>query len=84
MPNVIVYAKSYCPYCEAAKRLLKSKNVPFEVIDVTNDMEKLSQLIQKTNHQTVPQVFIGDKFIGGFDELEALDESGKLDKLLRP
>ncbi len=82
MPNVVVYTKSYCPYCEAVKRLLKSKGVQFKEADVTNDAEKLEELVRTTGHQTVPQVFINEKFIGGFDELKALDDSGELAGLL--
>ncbi len=81
-PKVTIYTKHYCPYCEAAKRLLKSKGVSYEEINVTNNPEELESLIRKTNHQTVPQIFIGEKFVGGFDELEALDKASELDKLL--
>lgn len=82
MSKVKIYTKSYCPYCEAAKRLFSLKKIPFDVVDVTNDEAALSKLIEKTGHQTVPQIFIGEKFIGGFDDVSALDQNGELDKLL--
>ena len=82
MAKVIVYTKKYCPYCEGAKRLLETKGVSFEEIDVTGDEKKLQQLIKQTGHQTVPQVFINGQFVGGFDELEELDNLGELNKML--
>ncbi len=81
-PKVIIYTKEYCPYCQAAKQLLSSKGVLFEEIDVTDNEDRLEKLIERTGHQTVPQVFIGEKFVGGFTELKALDNSGELDKAL--
>ena len=82
-PKVVVYSKAYCPYCAAAKELLAAKGVVFEEIDVTNDEKKVSELVKRTKHQTVPQIFIGERFVGGYQELEALDDSGKLDQLLK-
>ena len=80
--KIIIYTKKYCPYCSAAKELFKSKGVSFEEIDVTGDQKKLDELIKQTQHQTVPQIFVGEKFVGGFRELEALDESGELNQIL--
>ncbi|PIQ85580.1 MAG: glutaredoxin 3 [Candidatus Omnitrophica bacterium CG11_big_fil_rev_8_21_14_0_20_45_26] len=82
MPKVTIYTKDYCPYCQAAKRLLEDKQVAFEEINASKDPSALTAVIKKTNHQTVPQIFIGDDFVGGFQELQALDESGQLDKKL--
>ena len=82
MAKVKIYTKSHCPYCEAAKRLLQAKGVSYEEIDVTDDFDKLAGLAGKTGHQTVPMIFIGEKFVGGFDELEELEHSGKLEQLL--
>ncbi len=81
-PKVIIYTKEYCPYCQAAKQLLLGKKVSFEEIDVTHDEGRLEKLIEKTGHQTIPQIFIGDRFIGGFTELKAFDNSGELNKIL--
>lgn len=82
MKKVTVYTTSYCPYCTRAKNLLKSKNVPFQEVDLTNDQTKRDELEEKTGCMTVPQIFIGDKFIGGSDDLQDLEASGQLDKLL--
>lgn len=83
MPEVRVYTTQVCGYCSAAKALLKKKNVPFQEIDVSHDPEKRAWLVSTTGQRTVPQIFIGDESIGGFDELSALDKSGALDPMLR-
>ena len=83
MKQVKVYSTSYCPYCIKAKQLLKSKSIPFQEIDLTNNAELRDQVSSKTGHQTVPMIFIGDQFIGGFDSLNALSQNGELDKLLQ-
>jgi glutaredoxin 3 len=82
MPNVVVYSKDDCPYCEAAKRLLEGKGVTFKEINVSKDPKLLDAVIQKTGHRTVPQIFINDQFVGGHQELDRLDGSGELDRLL--
>ncbi len=80
MPKkVTVYTTQYCPYCNRAKALLKSKNIPFEEVDLSNDDKKREELEEKTGHMTVPMIFIGDEFIGGSDDLYALDARGQLD-----
>ena len=81
MSKVKVYTTPYCPYCTRAKMLLKSKDVAFEEIDVSDD-DKRSELVERTNWRTVPQIFIGDEFVGGYDELQALDDEGRLDAML--
>lgn len=78
MPNIKVYTTHYCPYCTAAKNLLKSKGLAFEEINVEGDEEKRAWLRETTGQRTVPQIFINDKSIGGFSELKSLDEQGKL------
>jgi len=82
MKEVKVYSKSHCPYCVKAKQLLKSKNIPFQEIDLTNDSATQGKLVQETGWQTVPMIFIGGKLIGGFDNLNALNQKGELDALL--
>jgi glutaredoxin 3 len=79
---VIVYTTSTCPYCNAAKDLLRRKGVAFREIDVSDDAE-FDALIKRTGWKTVPQVFIGEKMIGGYRELTQLEANGKLDGLLR-
>lgn len=82
MSSIIkVYTTSYCPYCDAAKDLLAKKGLSYEEIDVTEPEKKLA-LKEKTGWRTVPQIFIGEKMIGGYQELAALEHSGELIKLL--
>jgi glutaredoxin 3 len=81
MPQVTVYTTPYCSFCHRAKMLLRGKSVAFEEIDVS-DYDERRALEERTQWPTVPQIFIGEKFVGGFDQLEALDESGELDALL--
>ncbi len=82
MKEVKVYSKSYCPYCTRAKQLLKSKKIPFQEIDLTNDSAAQDKLVKETGWQTVPMIFIGGKLIGGFDDLNALNQKGELEALL--
>ncbi len=81
--KIRVYTTSYCPYCTRAKNLLKSKGVAFEEIDLTDDDKTRAKLHEETGWTTVPMIFIGDAFIGGCDDLYALDESGELDKKIK-
>ena len=83
MKPVKVYTKNYCPYCTKAKNLLSKKSVPFEEINIEMKGSDFAQtLFAQTGFRTVPQIFIGDECIGGFDELYALEEAGQLDKKL--
>lgn len=82
MAKVMMYTTPYCPYCVRAKRLLENKGATFKDIDVSRQPQLRSEMMQKSGRQTVPQIWIGDKHVGGFDELWALDRGGKLDKLL--
>lgn len=84
MSSVTIYTKATCPYCIRAKQLLNNKGVNFTEIDMfsVSDADK-AKLAQKTNnYRTVPQIFIGEKFIGGCDDLTKLDNDGLLDILL--
>ena len=76
-PKIQVYSTPYCPYCDAAKRLLNKKGLNFEEIDVS-DPEKKQALKEKTGWRTVPQIFINEKMIGGYQELLELDQKGLL------
>jgi len=83
MPHITVYSGTPCPYCERAKMLLKKKGAAFEDFDVRADATKMSEMLEKTGgKRTIPQIFIGDRYIGGCDDLYALDSAGKLDALL--
>ena len=77
-----LYGNATCPYCGEARMLLVKKGVPFKDIDVAGDAGRLTEMKDRSGGTTVPQIFIGDSPIGGFDELYALDKSGELDKLL--
>lgn len=84
MPNITIYSKSYCPYCKKAKALLSSKGAAFVEIDITDDPAQRATMIERANGRTtVPQIFFGDRHIGGFDDMNALDMRGELDDLLR-
>jgi glutaredoxin 3 len=81
--KVELYTTTYCPFCTRAKNLLKRKGVAFEEIDVTEDEELRAKMIEMSGgRRTVPEIFINGKIVGGFDELKALDDQGKLDVLL--
>jgi glutaredoxin 3 len=83
MPPVEIYTTRYCPYCSAAKTLLKRKGVSYSEIDVSRDLERRQEMIQRANgRMTVPQIFIGTVHVGGSDELYAIERAGKLDALL--
>lgn len=84
MPEIIVYSKSTCPYCRAAKALLTQKGATFTEIDLTTDPEGQRAMAKRANgRSTVPQIFIGGQHIGGCDDLHALDARGGLDPLLK-
>ena len=83
MARVEVYTTRTCPYCVRAKRLLEERGIPFEEIDVGDDDELRADLIRRTGRRTVPQIFIGGKSIGGFEELYALDSSAELSVMLK-
>ncbi len=83
MANIVMYTSAVCPYCMNAERLLASKGVK-EINKIRVDLqpEKRNEMIEKTGRRTVPQIFIDDRHIGGFDDLRALDLAGGLDPLL--
>ena len=83
MAKVIIYSKDYCPFCERAKALMKSKGQSFEEIKINTSSDDFMKLAGKTGMRTVPQIFIDDRFIGGSSELAALDKQGGLDPLLK-
>ncbi len=81
--KIIIYTKSYCPYCVKAKQLLKNKNVNFTEIDITNNQSLIEEMLLKSSgRKTVPQIFIDDTHVGGCDDLYALNDKGELDKML--
>lgn len=84
MKPVTIYSTMMCPYCSAAKNLLSRKGVQYDEIDVTFAPGKRTDMTKRTGgKRSVPQIFIGDYHVGGFDELHALEHSGKLDPMLK-
>lgn len=82
MNPVRVYTTRICGYCFAAKRLLASRDIPYEEIDVSDDRAQRLWLVEASGQRTVPQIFIGERSIGGYTELRAIARSGELDRLL--
>lgn len=83
MPPITIYTKDSCPYCHAAKALLRKKNAAFEEIAVDGDRAAQAAMAARAGGRwTVPQIFIGDRHVGGCDDIHALDASGALDPLL--
>jgi glutaredoxin 3 len=83
MARVEIYTKFFCAYCARAKRLLDSKQVSYDEYDITMGGEKRAEMLQRSlGRQTVPQIFIDGRHIGGSDDLAALERDGKLDPLL--
>lgn len=76
--KVVIYSKKMCPYCERAKAFFRGQGIAFEEIDLTDNFFELDKLKAKTGHMTVPQIFVGDQFIGGYTDLVTAVESGKL------
>lgn len=81
-PAVKLYTSAFCPYCVYAKRLLKSKNVSFEELRVDTSESARQEMEKLSGRRSVPQIFIGDVHVGGYDDMAALDRSGELDPLL--
>jgi len=82
MPKVQIYTTQWCPYCHAAKSLLDSKGVPYEEVDADNPDVRMAMVERAHGRRTVPQIFIGDTHVGGYDDMAALDRRGQLDPLL--
>lgn len=81
-PDVKIYSSKFCGYCVAAERLLSSKGVSYQLIKVDEDPEMFRVMTETTGRRTVPQIFIGEHHVGGFDDLSAINQSGELDSLL--
>ena len=81
-PEITMYSTGWCPYCDRARALLERKGLPFREIKVDEDpAERQAMLARSGGRRTVPQIFIGERHVGGFDELYALEKAGKLDEL---
>lgn len=80
--SVTIYTKNFCPYCVMAKRLLDSKGVAYQEFGVDHDAALMQKMMADSGQRTVPQIWIGETHVGGYDQLAALQQQGKLDALL--
>ncbi|MGE5526242.1 MAG: glutaredoxin 3 [Rhodospirillaceae bacterium] len=84
MAKVMMYSTGVCPYCQMAERLLTSKGVAaIEKVRIDLQPERRAEMMEKTGRRTVPQIYVGETHVGGYDDLAALDRAGKLDELLK-
>jgi glutaredoxin 3 len=83
MSEIIIYTGRLCPYCTMAKRLIERKGASYTEIDVDSEPGLRQDLMEKTKRRTIPQIYIGDRHIGGFDDLQAMDYRNELDPLLQ-
>lgn len=82
-PNVVMYSTAYCGFCQRARGLLERKGVDIQEIKVDEDATEREKMLKRSGgRRTVPQIFIGERHVGGYDDLAALDRTGELDKLL--
>ena len=81
-PDITVYYSPFCPYCSWAQQLLNGKGVEYTLINVSDDDAYREEMESKSGRTSVPQIFIGDHHVGGFDDLSALDKQGDLDSML--
>ncbi len=82
MKQVLIYSTRICPFCVMARRLLERKGVKFAEVKVDEDPVRRQEMMQKTGRRTVPQVFVGETHVGGYEDLAALEHAGRLDALL--
>ena len=82
MPEIVLYTKSWCPYCDRAKHLLREKGQEWQEIDIEAEPARRDEMIERSGQSTVPQIWIGEKHVGGFDDLADLERRGELDPML--
>ncbi|HZY67038.1 MAG TPA: glutaredoxin 3 [Devosia sp.] len=82
MNKVLIYTTAWCPYCTAAKSLLAEKGVEYEEVDASDPQVRMDMIQRAHGRRTVPQIFIGDRHVGGYDDMAALERRGQLDPLL--
>lgn len=80
--QIVVYSSPFCGYCYAAKRLLAEKGAEYTEIDIIAEPERRAEMMERSGRRTVPQIFIGEFHVGGYDDLKALDDRGELNRLL--
>jgi len=82
-PEITIYTGHRCAYCNAAKKILDSKGVEYNEINIHENSANAEEMVERTKRQTVPQIFIGDTHVGGFDDMVELHSEGKLDEMLQ-
>ena len=82
MPEIQIYLTSWCPYCHAAKRLLSEKGQEWDEVDVEAEPARRREMVERAGRSSVPQIWIGDRHVGGYEDLDALERAGELDALL--
>lgn len=82
MAKILIYTTQWCPYCREARALLARKGQRWDEIDVEADPARRTEMVRRSGRTSVPQIWIGERHVGGFDDLDALDASGELDALL--
>jgi len=80
--KIVIYESAWCSYCWHAKRLLTKKGYAFDIVDVTRDGRMRAWLAEQTGRRTVPQIKIGERWVGGFEEIRALEADGELDRIV--
>jgi glutaredoxin 3 len=81
--DVVMYSSGWCPYCARARALFERKSIAFREIDIETDAELRAQMIARSGRRSVPQIFIGERHVGGFEELYELERNGELDTLMQ-
>ncbi len=81
-PEITIYSSKFCGFCVAAERLFKSKDIEYKLIKVDEDPSQFEHMVEITGRRTVPQIYIGEHHVGGFDELSAINQTGELKALL--
>ena len=79
METITVYTSPSCPYCVMAKRLLANRSRTYEEVDISRDPARLQEMLTRSGRRTVPQIFIGDRHVGGYDDLARFDQQGQLE-----
>ena len=83
MPEVVMYSTGWCPYCARARALFERKGITFREIDIETNAELRAEMLTRSGRRSVPQIFVGERHLGGFEELYDLERSGELDSILQ-
>lgn len=83
MPEVVMYSTGWCPYCARARALFERKGIAFREVDIETDAALRAEMLTRSGRRSVPQIFVGERHLGGFEELYDLERSGELDSILQ-